>query len=157
MPWICEFCGRENLQDERVGRNEPACIRCGHRRGERATAIKELQATITRLEEDRAYSATIRHYKGRHRRLWTELHGFADKHDQAVRSSKNIILQESSGCKPEKYQPRHPAIPRPAHTSGGGGDPAIRTKASPRTRTVIRPATLCWTMPDERRNAGGGF
>ena len=98
MPWICEFCGRENLQDERVGRNEPACIRCGHRRGERATAIKELQATITRLsEEDRAYSATIRHYKGVIDGLWTELHGFADKHDQAVKEQyeNSIILQEA--------------------------------------------------------------
>lgn len=32
MPWICEFCGWENLNDDRVGRREPSCTRCNHQR-----------------------------------------------------------------------------------------------------------------------------
>lgn len=100
MPWTCEYCGRENLQDDRIALQEPACLRCGHRRGERAAAIKDLQARIARLsEEDRAYTAKIRHYKSVIDGLWTELHGFEDKHDTAVQEQYeySLILQEAEG------------------------------------------------------------
>ena len=100
MPWTCEYCGLENLQDDRIALQEPACLRCGHRRGERAAAIKDLQAKIARLsEEDRAYTAKIRHYKSVINDLWTELHGFEDKHDTAVKEQYeySLILQEAEG------------------------------------------------------------
>lgn len=100
MPWTCEYCGLENYNDDRIALKEPACPRCGHRRGERAATIKELQAKISRLrEEDRAYSARIRHYKSVIDDLWAELHGFEGKHDSAVKEqSENYLdLQEAEG------------------------------------------------------------
>jgi len=100
MPWTCEYCGRENQNDDRVGMQEPACLRCGHRRGERAAAVKDLQTRIAILrEEDRAYTAAIRHYKSVIDGLWTELHGFEDKHDTAVKEQyeNSLTLQEAEG------------------------------------------------------------
>jgi len=100
MPWTCEYCGRENQNDDRVGMQEPACLRCGHRRGERAAAVKDLQARIAVLREaDSAYTATIRHYKSVIDGLWTELHGFEDKHDTAVKEQyeNSLTLQEAEG------------------------------------------------------------
>jgi len=98
MPWTCEYCGLENLQDDRIAIQEPPCLRCGHRRGERAAAIKDLQSRIAILrEEDRAYTAAIRHYKSVIDDLWTELQGFEDKHDTAVKEQHeySLILQEA--------------------------------------------------------------
>lgn len=92
MPWICEFCGWENHQYDRVGREEPACIRCRLHRGSRATAIDELQDRISGLQEDdRACVDRIRHYKSVIEDLWTELHGFEDRHDEAVREHRDNI------------------------------------------------------------------
>ena len=93
MPWSCEFCGRENHLDDRIANQEPSCLRCGHRRGERAATIKELQAEIERrTEQDRAYTAQIQHYKSVLDGLWTELHGFEDKHDTAVNEQNDNLL-----------------------------------------------------------------
>lgn len=93
MSWTCEFCGWENLQDDRVGGKEPACVRCSLRRGSRAAAIEELQDRISSLQEnDRACVAQIRHYKSVIDNLWTELHGFEDKHDEAVKEHRDNTL-----------------------------------------------------------------
>lgn len=100
MAWTCEFCGRENLNDDRIALQEPACPRCGHRRGERTATIKDLQAKIALLSEaDQAYSAKIRHYRGAIDGLWTELHQFEEKHDTAVKEQyENYLdLQEAEG------------------------------------------------------------
>lgn len=29
MAWICPYCGKENQCDDRIGRHEPRCVRCG--------------------------------------------------------------------------------------------------------------------------------
>ena len=93
MPWTCEFCGWENLQGDRVGGQEPACVRCSLRRGSRAAAIEELQERISRLQEnERACVSRIRHYKSVIDDLWTELHGFEDKHDEAVKEHRDNII-----------------------------------------------------------------
>jgi len=51
MPWVCEFCGWENHQDDRVGLEEPACIRCGHRRFSQVVEINDLIETIDRCKQ----------------------------------------------------------------------------------------------------------
>ena len=100
MPWTCEYCGTENLNDDRVALQEPSCPRCGHRRGERAATMKELRAEIERLtEEDRAYSARIRHYESVAEGMRAELSQIEDKHDQAVKEQYGnfLDLQEAEG------------------------------------------------------------
>ncbi len=52
MPWQCDCCGWENPIDDRIGRQEPPCIRCGRPRGSRAATIAELETDIDDLLEN---------------------------------------------------------------------------------------------------------
>ena len=54
MPWVCEYCGTENFQDDRIAMQEPACLRCGRRRGDLAASIEALQTRIARLRKERS-------------------------------------------------------------------------------------------------------
>lgn len=65
MPWTCEHCGWENLQDDRVGREEPACIRCGKRRFSRVVEIDDLKETIDRCKQwEWEYRKKVEHKTG---------------------------------------------------------------------------------------------
>ena len=74
MPWICEFCGWENLNDDRVGRREPSCTRCNHQRGERTAKIKTLKFAIERITAwDQEYASKIEHLTALYEGTWAEL------------------------------------------------------------------------------------
>lgn len=92
--WTCEFCGWENVNDDRIALKEPACIRCGHYRGERAAKIAELEGDIKRLNEwDREYTARITRYHTLIEDLRDELAKTEDEHDRTVRE-QYLNLQE---------------------------------------------------------------
>lgn len=106
MPWTCEYCGWENLQDDRVGMQEPSCPRCHLRRGSLEANIVDLLEEIDGLQEDdRVCVDQIRHYKSVIEDLWTELHGYEDRHDTAVREHRdNLTALEIAREKLRKLQ-----------------------------------------------------
>ncbi len=65
MSWICPYCGTENYQDERVGRQEPRCRQCKEERisPEDLESRKETEAGRLERELDRARD-TIKDIKG---------------------------------------------------------------------------------------------
>jgi len=78
MPWICEFCGRENLQDDRVALQEPACIRCGHRRNSLTDSlteqIKELRDNYSNLTDWQTdCSRTVQRLEALYDAAWHEV------------------------------------------------------------------------------------
>ncbi len=94
MTWICEFCGWENPNDDRIALKEPSCIRCGRRRGERTAQIAELEADIKRLQEwDREYTAKITRYHALIEDLRAQLAEAEDEHDRTVRE-QHLSFQE---------------------------------------------------------------
>lgn len=82
MPWTCEYCGLENLQDDRIAMQEPACLRCGHRRGERTQKIQTLEFAIERIRTwDREYVAKIERLTALYDSTWAEIDRIAAERD----------------------------------------------------------------------------
>jgi len=93
MPWTCEFCGRENLNDDRIGRKEPSCIRCGHKRGERTQNIQTLEFAIERITAwDKEYAAKIQRLTALYDSTWAELDRIAEEHDALVKEQYDNSL-----------------------------------------------------------------
>ncbi|MFA5408277.1 MAG: hypothetical protein WC343_05845 [Bacilli bacterium] len=93
MPWICEFCGRENLQDDRVGRQEPQCVRCGHRRGERTKNIKTLEFAIGRITAwDKEYVSKIERLTALYDSTWAELDRIAAEREDLYKERHENAL-----------------------------------------------------------------
>lgn len=44
MTWVCPHCGKENPCDDRIGRREPRCVRCGKERTDLETVRLKLVA-----------------------------------------------------------------------------------------------------------------
>ena len=51
MPWVCINCGWENENDERVGLEEPLCVRCRKPREDPDEAMDTLTTEINNLNE----------------------------------------------------------------------------------------------------------
>ena len=51
MPWVCINCGWENENDERVGLEEPLCVRCREPREDPDEAMDTLTTEINDLNE----------------------------------------------------------------------------------------------------------
>ena len=93
MPWICEFCGLENLQDDRVGRQEPQCVRCGHRRGERTKNIKTLEFAIGRITAwDKEYVSKIERLTALYDSTWAELDRIAAEREDLYKERHENAL-----------------------------------------------------------------
>ena len=93
MPWTCEYCGWENSQDDRIGRKEPQCIRCNHRRGERMKKIQTLEFTIERIRAwDREYAEKIECLNAKYDSLWAGLDQIGSERDRLVRERHENAL-----------------------------------------------------------------
>ena len=89
MTWICEFCGRENYQSDRIALKEPACLRCGNRRGSKDKRIAELESRIEALTKwDRDYAEKIEHLEEVTASLWAEIAANATEHDALLDERK---------------------------------------------------------------------
>ncbi|MFA7121648.1 MAG: hypothetical protein WC277_09210 [Bacilli bacterium] len=89
MPWICEYCGCENLQDDRVGHQEPQCVRCTHHRGERTSKIQTLEFAIERITAwDKEYASKIERLTALYENTWSELDRIAAEHE-SVRKERH--------------------------------------------------------------------
>ncbi|MDD2813827.1 MAG: hypothetical protein PHF53_10495 [Bacteroidales bacterium] len=89
MPWTCEYCGCENLQDDRVGRREPQCVRCNHQRGERTAKIKTLEFAIGRIKVwDREHAEKIERLTSQYEDTWAELDRIAAERE-SVRKERH--------------------------------------------------------------------
>ena len=51
MPWVCINCGWENENDERVGLEEPLCVRCREPREDPDEVMNTLTTEINNLNE----------------------------------------------------------------------------------------------------------
>ena len=93
MPWTCEYCGLENDQDDRVGRKEPQCVRCNHRRGERTSKIKTLEFAIGRITTwDQEYVSKIDRLTALYDSTWAELDRIAAERDGLVKERHENAL-----------------------------------------------------------------
>ena len=93
MPWTCEYCGWENLQDDRVGMREPSCLRCGHKRGERAKKIQTLEFSIGRIKAwDREYVQKIQRLTDLYDSTWEELDRIAAEHEGVIKERHENAL-----------------------------------------------------------------
>jgi len=52
MPWICPYCGTENEQDGRVGRQEPPCRSCKNPRATPEELARIREAKISSIKKD---------------------------------------------------------------------------------------------------------
>ncbi len=52
MSWICPYCGTENYQDDRVGRQEPRCRQCNEDRISPEDLEKRKKKETATLERD---------------------------------------------------------------------------------------------------------
>lgn len=52
MSWICPWCGWENVQDDRIGRDEPKCVRCKHERTTREEIQKKQEGKLADIEKE---------------------------------------------------------------------------------------------------------
>lgn len=96
MPWTCEFCGTENPNDDRVGRNEPQCVRCNHQRGERTKTIKTLEFAIEQITaRDKEYAAKIQRLTDMYDSTWVELDQIAAERATVIkeRHENSLDLQ----------------------------------------------------------------
>lgn len=116
MPWLCDFCGWENLVDDRVARQEPACIRCGHRRGEREATIRALQDNIARLQEEiRGSTALVARTAALIEDCWAEISRLADTHDRAVKDREQAHRDlEEKKTRLQELESLDPAVRRVA-------------------------------------------
>ena len=93
MPWVCEYCGCENLQDDRVGRQEPRCVRCTHQRGERTAKIKTLEFAIGRITTwDQEYASKIERLDALYDTTREELYRIAEEHDTLAKERHENAL-----------------------------------------------------------------
>lgn len=93
MTWICEYCGRENHQSDRVALKEPACLRCDHRRGSRMESVAKLETKIAELMKwDRAYTDKIKRLEAVNISLWDEIAANATEHDNLLDERKENLL-----------------------------------------------------------------
>jgi len=52
MTWICPYCGTENYQDDRVGRQEPRCRQCSEDRISPEDLERRKETEAARLEKE---------------------------------------------------------------------------------------------------------
>jgi len=50
MSWKCPYCGKENQCDDRIGMQEPKCVRCGTKR----TDLEAVQRELTKEKNEAA-------------------------------------------------------------------------------------------------------
>jgi chromosome segregation ATPase len=74
MPWRCIHCGWENEQDERIGFEEPSCIRCGRERVDFNTFMTHLTEEIATLQREQKQLVTqLRNKQEHHEYLQSEI------------------------------------------------------------------------------------
>ncbi len=92
MPWVCINCGWENENDERVGLEEPLCVRCREPREDPDEAMDTLTTEINNLNEQMLRMAQLaRRIRGEREDLESEI--------AAIDTDLKEISTEYEGCK----------------------------------------------------------
>ena len=92
MPWVCINCGWENENDERVGLEEPLCVRCRRPREDPDEAMDALTTEIDNLNEEMLRIARIAcRIREERENLESEI--------AAIDADLKEILAEYEGCK----------------------------------------------------------
>ena len=92
MPWVCINCGWENENDERVGLEEPLCVRCRRPREDPDEAMDALTTEIDDLNEEMLRIARIAcRIREERENLESEI--------AAIDADLKEILAEYEGCK----------------------------------------------------------
>src|SRR5690554_560485 len=92
MPWVCINCGWENENDERVGLEEPLCVRCREPREDPDEAMDALTTEINDLNKQMLRIARLaRRIRGEREDLESEI--------AAIDTDLKEISTEYEGCK----------------------------------------------------------
>jgi chromosome segregation ATPase len=92
MPWVCINCGWENENDERVGLEEPLCVRCREPREDPDEVMDTLTTEINDLNEQMLRIARIAcRIREERENLESEI--------AAIDADLKEILAEYEGCK----------------------------------------------------------
>jgi chromosome segregation ATPase len=92
MPWVCINCGWENENDERVGLEEPLCIRCRKPREDPDEVMNTLTTEINNLNEQMLrISRLARRIREKCEDLESEI--------AAINADLKEISAEYEGCK----------------------------------------------------------
>ena len=92
MPWVCINCGWENENDERVGLEEPLCVRCRKPREDPDEAMDTLTTEINDLNEQMLRISRLAH---RIREKCEDL----ESEIAAINADLKEISAEYEGCK----------------------------------------------------------
>ena len=92
MPWVCINCGWENENDERVGLEEPLCVRCREPREDPDETMYTLTTEINNLNEQMLrISRLARRIREKCEDLESEI--------AAINADLKEISAEYEGCK----------------------------------------------------------
>lgn len=92
MPWVCINCGWENENDERVGLEEPLCVRCRKPREDPDEAMYTLTTEVNNLNEQMLrISRLARRIREKCEDLESEI--------AAINADLKEISAEYEGCK----------------------------------------------------------
>ena len=92
MPWVCINCGWENENDERVGLEEPLCVRCWEPREDPDETMNTLTAEVNNLNEQMLrISRLARRIREKCEDLESEI--------AAINTDLKEISAEYEGCK----------------------------------------------------------
>ena len=92
MPWVCINCGWENENDERVGLEEPLCVRCRKPREDPDETMYTLTTEINNLNEQMLrISRLARRIREKCEDLESEI--------AAINADLKEISAEYEGCK----------------------------------------------------------
>ena len=92
MPWVCINCGWENENDERVGLEEPLCVRCRKPREDPDEVMNTLTTEINNLNEQMLrISRLARRIREKCEDLESEI--------AAINADLKEISAEYEGCK----------------------------------------------------------
>lgn len=92
MPWVCINCGWENENDERVGLEEPLCVRCRKPREDPDEVMDTLTTEINNLNEQMLRIARIAcRIREERENLESEI--------AAIDADLKEVLAEYEGCK----------------------------------------------------------
>ena len=92
MPWVCINCGWENENDERVGLEEPLCVRCRKPREDPDEAMDTLTTEVNNLNEQMLRIAQLAH------RIREKCEGL-ESEIAAINADLEEISAEYEGCK----------------------------------------------------------
>ena len=92
MPWVCINCGWENENDERVGLEEPLCVRCRKPREDPDEVMDTLTTEVNNLNEQMLRIARLaRRIREKCEDLESEI--------AAINADLKEISAEYNGCK----------------------------------------------------------